>query len=139
MLTHATVFGHIIVVVQCTNCHVHDVTTAIGATSNGNQREDKRAQNSTTEMSFCKIIISLSQCTTAITPAYNQNFRRPFPQAVRFLYITLHNMDQFFPTRSVTSHKTQRLPITRMLSETTKDSARTPPYPCIISHEVVTE
>ena len=34
--------------------------------SNGNQRKDKRAQNSTTKVSFCTIIIRLVQWTIAI-------------------------------------------------------------------------
>jgi len=39
----------------------------IARSSNGDQREDKSAQNSTTEVSFCTIIIRFSQCTKVIT------------------------------------------------------------------------
>jgi len=63
-----------------------NVTTVIDDMRNGNQREDQRAQNSTTEVSFCTVIIRLSRCMT------------PFLRAVRFLYITLHHdMEQLFP------------------------------------------
>ena len=49
------------------------VTSQLQSTSNGNQREDKSTQNSTTDVSFCKIIICLSQCTTAIT-VYSESY-----------------------------------------------------------------
>jgi len=35
--------------------------------SDGGQREDKRAHNSTTKVSFCTIIVRLCHCMTAIT------------------------------------------------------------------------
>ena len=53
----------------------------IGCSSNGGQQEDKSIQNSVTKVSFCTIIIRLSQCTTVIT--------------------TVHCAAQFFNTRSV--------------------------------------
>jgi len=58
-LTRAVAFGRIIVVPA--RAYVRDVTTAI------DQREDKSAHISTTEVSFCTIIICSTQCTTAIS------------------------------------------------------------------------
>jgi len=37
------------------------------ALDNGDQREDKSTHISTTKVSFCTIIICLTQCTTVIT------------------------------------------------------------------------
>jgi len=52
--TQARVFGLIIVTAQCMHCHLRDVTAAIDE----QWWEDKRAQNSTTRVSFCTIIMS---------------------------------------------------------------------------------
>jgi len=68
-LSHALVLVHYSVcciIVMASTCIAAYVTSQL-QTSNGNQREDKSAQNSTTEVSFCTIIIRLSQCTTVIT------------------------------------------------------------------------
>ena len=52
--TQARVFGRIIVAAQCMHCNLRDIITAIDE----QWREDKRAQNSTTRVSFCTIITS---------------------------------------------------------------------------------
>jgi len=73
--------------------------------SDGGQRGDKRAHNSTTKVSFCTIIIRLCHCTIATMMVHSQNLCSPFLRAVRLLtlitlinYIMRHN---FSPTRSV--------------------------------------
>ena len=70
--------------------------------SDGGQRGDKRAHNSTTKVSFCTIIIRLCHCMIAITRVQSESLC-PFLRAVRlftlFIYITRHN---FSPSRSVT-------------------------------------
>jgi len=52
-------------------CHNSAVTVALMSQmqliSNGDQWEDKSAQNSTTDVSFCTIIIRLSRCKTVNT------------------------------------------------------------------------
>jgi len=74
--------------------------------SDGGQRGDKRAHNSTTKVSFCTIIIRLCHCTIATMMVHSQNLCSPFLRALRLLtlitlinYIMRHN---FSPTRSVT-------------------------------------
>jgi len=49
----------------CWRTHTY-MMSQLWSASNGDQREDKSAQNSTIEMSFCTSITCLSQCTTAI-------------------------------------------------------------------------
>ena len=73
------------------------------STSNG-------AQNSTTDVSFCTVIIRLSQWTTVITTVYSES-KRGFPASreVSLLiyvinYIAWITRNKFFPTKSVINH-----------------------------------
>ena len=56
----------------CAYVHVCDVTTAIDEQWRSTGRQS--AQNSTTDVSFCTIIIGLSQCTVVITIVPSQAF-----------------------------------------------------------------
>jgi len=72
--------------------------------SNGKQQEEKRAQNSTTKVSFCTIILGLSQYTMVIMTVWSRAF--PVSNKVSSLNlfkhtITLHYVAQYFSTRSV--------------------------------------
>jgi len=90
-------------------CIVIYVTSQLWSTSNGNQQEDKRAQNSTTEVSFCTIM----KCFESVHDCDHNGVVRILVglscklwgffnyirlQYIASRYITWHN---FFPTRSV--------------------------------------
>jgi len=60
--------------------------SGIVRSSDGGQRGDKRAHNSTIKGSFFTIIIRLCHCTIAITRG-SQNLCSPFLRAVKFIYL----------------------------------------------------